>query len=1425
VVKAFIPGEAYESHVVRNILDSDKIAHVAQRYAIVQMQNYIFFGSAGQILDFVKVIFRAEQSKRHVLRLQYLIFDWTHVYGIDYSGLGVFLDIINMVKRKNVNIVFTGVDAPILNSMIRENLVQHVAGIYSSLDQGAEWIEEQLLEWAHLVRSRWLEFRPVIKMHERAKNKAIYDVFGQIVNKHDYGRIIGDATTRRVLSKDEVLCEIDDVATDMYIVQQGKLASYKRDGAGKLVRVGSYARGAYINEMAIFSSAKLQHRVVAEGPSGTIVLQLSADTCRRLEAERPDVLAELQRTILRYYRQHGIKAERKDQIHNARQNLKQLMAFHAKGLHTQGAAGLNALPRGLQSEDSEEDIDTSNENGEAFMGNDGSIESNESIPTLNGLQGRSGESQRGDEQRKSGRNSDWNAITKQANPRKVSPYLESPGDDALVLSSNNSLEASFRAVSGATSRTTITGPVPDEVSRHMEALTTGVALVHAALKLTDEQTSTPLRNVLRHCTEDRTLSDMGHSRETQYLFGSNTVAQLANTSDAAPIRTFNQSLQLSSTGMLCLSPERIKASMDCFRAHDTRGAQRLDTKQVLDALQKLGHHINERDLAILLALDAHGDLYVADESNYGLLKSRTSILTLLRDHSAHTSTRHVDSAEIKRESQIELMSTMLRSTAFFPVLESSNEGFTSATAERSEILIFRREEALCMEGNPVNSMFIILDGVLSVTQGDTTRTVHVSHSPFVIGADTILHPGTIPQHAISATVVSQRSIAIEILRSTLLDLVPGTDPTLRTEQKKAVRLAEIQRETARKAKSSSGSVRRIESVLAQQQKATFGERYRALASVDLFKPVAEIDPSLLSRLASGSEVIVFHEGQSIYLRGATANAIFVVISGAARIEQPSQTEENPRTLAELSVSNGKTERAFVLGQAEFSNGTASYEDDAICASETMVALKLSRGSLRNSFEETHPIWEVFQDNAERGNNRASRARMAAKLGNIRQKTLRMIRSPSTRRPSDDSTHQGSGKFASAKESKSKRKVNNERELRRIMSSPNVAGAISSQSPLSPQQKEQDDAQSTSINQGARGNLDLSNNNSNNDKDKDNDIDIDNDNDHDNNSNDTSNDDNNNSKNEGNVEQTMPMTQHVHRGIEVELFQFLNLVTRLSLYPLSSGQVSALSMLFKMYASSLLSRSKRSSPGDTDILNIDAGQDGNEKHGGAICVITRKKLRKLFEDAELQVLCHNIDVVLQEWASEDADVPALTLQSFVSVIALDVQNEQTLLEVESVYKTILGFHDQRDGAVAAFVDSWTPETGHGMSISEKWELVTNTFDLGITSRDIQECWKRFIDAEISFEAAEEMVFEADLGGAGYITFQEFVDAVEFVHPIELTSSMADIVMLQRQIKQANSPTASLTRMFRGSNRRGSVSRALLATAGPLYKRTNSSLDHK
>ena len=74
-----------------------------------------------------------------------------------------------MLSKNGIECVFTGVADENAKRLLDSGLYEMTFAVLERLEHGVEFVEENLLLWAHHVRSRWFELDAVRLYHEKSK--------------------------------------------------------------------------------------------------------------------------------------------------------------------------------------------------------------------------------------------------------------------------------------------------------------------------------------------------------------------------------------------------------------------------------------------------------------------------------------------------------------------------------------------------------------------------------------------------------------------------------------------------------------------------------------------------------------------------------------------------------------------------------------------------------------------------------------------------------------------------------------------------------------------------------------------------------------------------------------------------------------------------------------------------------------------------------------------------------------------------------------------------------------------------------------------------------------------------------------------------------------------------------------------------------
>lgn len=140
VIKHLLTAREHQSNIERPLHHAEYLHEVGGKVVVLELQGFIFFGTANQILEKVKSHFAGAES------LTYIIFSFRLVSGVDSSAVALFERIVLFAKDHGITLVFTG-----LRSANREQFAELFAQYpeivveLQDLDHGMAWCEDELL--------------------------------------------------------------------------------------------------------------------------------------------------------------------------------------------------------------------------------------------------------------------------------------------------------------------------------------------------------------------------------------------------------------------------------------------------------------------------------------------------------------------------------------------------------------------------------------------------------------------------------------------------------------------------------------------------------------------------------------------------------------------------------------------------------------------------------------------------------------------------------------------------------------------------------------------------------------------------------------------------------------------------------------------------------------------------------------------------------------------------------------------------------------------------------------------------------------------------------------------------------------------------------------------------------------------------------
>ena len=263
-IKYSFDGSEYRSSLDRSRDDQAVLAAHGGKIQGLNLQSYLFFGSANRLYQHVKALLARHPECR------YLVFDFKLVTGIDSSAAYSFAQIKRTAQDRGIKLVLVHL-APAAEKALRSSeFISKEVAIVPELDHALEWCENEII-----TQHQGLE-------QEEAN---LRDWFAQILGSEDDTLELIGRCERLEVDAGETIVNAGDAAESMHFILDGRVGIMVPADQGGVTRVRSLGRYTTIGEMGLVSHAPRSATIQAEVAS--ILYVLSARQFETIKSENP----------------------------------------------------------------------------------------------------------------------------------------------------------------------------------------------------------------------------------------------------------------------------------------------------------------------------------------------------------------------------------------------------------------------------------------------------------------------------------------------------------------------------------------------------------------------------------------------------------------------------------------------------------------------------------------------------------------------------------------------------------------------------------------------------------------------------------------------------------------------------------------------------------------------------------------------------------------------------------------------------------------------------------------------------------------------------------------------------------------------------------------------------------------------------------
>lgn len=263
-IKYGFNGSEYRSSLDRSRQDLALLAAHGNEIQGLNLQSYLFFGSANRLFQHVKELLRHHPETR------FLAFDFRLVTGIDSSAAYSFTQIRRAALESGVKLVLVNLPAATEKMLRSGEFLSHDVLVVPDLDHALEWCENEIIA-RH-------------KDHEQEEGDLQHWFAGILGDRQDAAELAG-CCKRIEVRAHEIIARAGEPADSMLFILNGRVGVIVDTGKGHVTRVRSLGRHTTVGEMGLVARQPRSATIQAEVDS--VLYMLGSEAFDAITASNP----------------------------------------------------------------------------------------------------------------------------------------------------------------------------------------------------------------------------------------------------------------------------------------------------------------------------------------------------------------------------------------------------------------------------------------------------------------------------------------------------------------------------------------------------------------------------------------------------------------------------------------------------------------------------------------------------------------------------------------------------------------------------------------------------------------------------------------------------------------------------------------------------------------------------------------------------------------------------------------------------------------------------------------------------------------------------------------------------------------------------------------------------------------------------------
>jgi SulP family sulfate permease len=295
VIKNMFDGSTVNSSKDRSIPDQRILGHNTERMLILQLDGFIFFGTANGLYERVKQ-YAAEPGKN----LQFILMDMSLIRGIDSSAIKSFQKLAQFLEKANIELLIVSLDENIRKMFDSGGFTTNdykYLKYFKDLDHAIEHCEDIIIETEthrmreerlkggqtdiDIIQTTYTDMMAALELQEK---------FEIIVNKME------SYLTKVPIKTGEYLYKQKEICKDIFFIMRGQVTLSRKNRQGESTRLRTLGPWTITGEPGAFLDYRAPYdaEVVKDGH----ILKLDAESRNQLEIDNPELSSEFQKLII-----------------------------------------------------------------------------------------------------------------------------------------------------------------------------------------------------------------------------------------------------------------------------------------------------------------------------------------------------------------------------------------------------------------------------------------------------------------------------------------------------------------------------------------------------------------------------------------------------------------------------------------------------------------------------------------------------------------------------------------------------------------------------------------------------------------------------------------------------------------------------------------------------------------------------------------------------------------------------------------------------------------------------------------------------------------------------------------------------------------------------------------------------------------------